>query len=100
MQPNAKKDFWRFCSDMLTRANIPYQARRDSDNRSQMAADIEDLVRVFDALDAYDSIPPIYCEASDLLLLPSLSLDPTAEQVQHNKDVVLKALMSKIENLE
>ena len=96
---NAKKDFWRFCSDMPTRANMPYQARRDSDNRSQMAADIEDLVRGFDALDASDSIPPIYCEANDLLLLPSLSLDPTAEQVQHNTDV-LKALISKIENLE
>ena len=35
---------------------MPYQARRDSDNRSQMAADIEDLVCAFDALDASDSI--------------------------------------------
>ena len=77
--------------------------RRDSDRRSQLIADIEDLIH---ALDSSDSTPPpppppppIYCEANDLLLLPPLCLDPTAEQVQQNTKI-LQNLMSKVESLE
>ena len=80
-------------------ANLHFQARRDSDKRSQLTADIEDLVQAFDTLDSSDSIPSIYCEANDLLLMPPLSLDPTAEQVQQNTKA-LANLVSKIENLE
>ena len=63
-------------------ANLPFQARRDSDKRSQLTANIDDIIQAFDALDSSDSIPCIYCEATDLLLLPPPCLDPTAEQVQ------------------
>ena len=55
---SAKKDLWSFCSDKLKAANLPFQARRDSDRRSHLTADIEDLIHVFDALDSSDSIPP------------------------------------------
>ena len=53
----------------------------------------------FDALDSNDSIPPIYCEASDLYKLPPISLDPLAEQVESNCQV-LKDLKSVVERLE
>ena len=43
--------------------------------------------------------PPIYCEASDLLRLPPLSLDPVGEQVQCNSQN-LKTLTSVVERLE
>ena len=55
---SAKKDLWSFCSDKLKAANLSFQARRDSDRRSHLTADIEDLIHVFDALDSSDSIPP------------------------------------------
>ena len=96
---SAKKVLWSFCSGNLVAANLQFQARRDSDKRSQLTADIEDLVQAFDTLDSSDSIPSIYCEANDLLLMPPLSLDPTAEQVQQNTKT-LANLVSKIENLE
>ena len=96
---SAKKDLWSFCSDKLKAANLSFQARRDSDRRSHLTADIEDLIHVFDALDSSDSIPPIYCEANDLLLLPPLCLYPTAEQVQQNTKI-LQNMMSKVESLE
>ena len=53
----------------------------------------------FDTLDSNDSISPIYCEASDLYKLPPISLDPLAEQVESNCQV-LKDLKSVVECLE
>ena len=41
-------------------------------------------MQAFEALDTLDLIPAIYCEATELLQLPSLSLDPVAEKVQSN----------------
>ena len=40
---------------------------------------LDDLLQCLDAL---DQIPPIFCEALDLLKLPPLALDPMAEQVK------------------
>ena len=77
-------------------ANLPFHARRDSDKRTQLTANIE---HIFDALDSSDSIPPIFCEANDLLSMPTLCLDPTAEQIQPNTNVLQK-LVSQVENLE
>ena len=54
---------------------------------------------MFDALDSTVRIPPIYCEASDLLRLPPLSLYPVGEQVQCNSQN-LKSLTSVVERLE
>ena len=80
-------------------ANLPFHARRDSDKHSQLTANIEDIILAFDALDSSDSIPPIFCEANDLFSMPTLCLDPTAEQVQQNTNVLQK-LVSQVENLE
>ena len=70
-----------------------------SDKRSQLSANIDDIIQAFDALDSSESIPSIYCEANDLLFMPPLCLDPTAEQVQQNTKVLL-SLVSQVENLE
>ena len=54
------------------------------------------IIEMFDALDSSDNIPPVHCEAFDLLRLPSLSPDPVAEQINSNSQT-LKMLVSAIE---
>ena len=90
---------WDSCAQPLRSLNLPYQQQRDSDKRRQLTADIEDLLLAFDALDSGVSIPPIYCEASELYKLPPISLDPLAEQVESNSQV-LHDLKSAVERLE
>ena len=74
-------------------------------NRGQLVADTEDIIAAFDALDAKDLIPPMFCDASDLFRLPPLSLDPVAEQVSLNSQSLdalsasVKALESKVSSL-
>ena len=70
------------CKSHLEANGLQFHARRDSDKRSQLMADLSDLLKFFDVLDSVDQVPPIHCEASDLLRLPPFSLDPVAEQVQ------------------
>ena len=50
------------------------------------------------ALDSTDLIPGIYCEAPDLLRIPSLSLDPISENIETNT-LSLKDLAVKIDLL-
>ena len=76
-----------------------YHQRRGSDKRERIDADLEDILAVFDALDAKSSVPPIYCEATELPKIPSLSLDPVSEQVQDNTRSLL-ALTSAVMDLE
>ena len=78
----AKLNLWNFCKSDLEANGLQFHARRDSDKRSQLMADLSDLLKFFDVLDSVDQVPPIHCEASDLLRLPPFSLDPVAEQVQ------------------
>ena len=81
----AKKALWDVCGNQLETANLPFQARRDSDNRSH----IDDIIRAFEVLDLDNSIPSIFCEASELLKLPPLSLDPIGEQVHANTEALV-----------
>ena len=92
----AKSSLWD-CSKLdLEAKSFVFHVRRDSDKRSQLAANLDDI---FDMLDSVARIPAIYCEASDLLRLPPLSLDPVGEQVQSNSQN-LKSLTSAVERLE
>ena len=95
----AKKALWDCCGSTLVAASLPFQPRRDSDRRSQLVANFEDILKAFEILDSTDSIPPIFCEASDLLKLPPLSLDPIGEQVQANTQTLL-ALTSSVNTIE
>ena len=45
---NAKRLLWDSCGQLLEEVNLPFYARRDSENRSQLSANIEDLVAAFD----------------------------------------------------
>ena len=96
---NAKKMLWDYCRQDLEAAGLPYHSRRGSDRRSQMAANLDDIVQAFVVLDSSDLIPGIYCEATDLLQVPSLSLDPISEKVETNT-LSLQDLVSKIDHLE
>ena len=95
----AKKLLWDSCKHDLETAGLSYHARRDSDKRSQLTANLDDIMQAFDALDSSDLIPAIYCEAFELLKLPPLSLDPVAEQVQSNSQA-LQVLISTVDSLE
>ena len=96
---NAKHLLWDSCSQLLEEVNLSFYARRDSENRSQLSANIEDLVAAFDALDSKDMLPKMFCEASDLFRLPPLSLDPVAEQVNLNSRS-LDMLTTSVKDLE
>ena len=48
----------------------------NSEGCDQAAADVDDIYNSgFDKLDEVDKIPGIYCEASDLLMLPPIVVD-------------------------
>ena len=74
---DAMKTLWNYCQDKLSSMDVSYHVRRATDKRPVNVAVIDDLLSAFDKLDSADSIPPIYCEAVDLLGLPSLSLADT-----------------------
>ena len=95
---SAKTMLWNSCESHLLSGGLEFHNRRHSDKRSQLDANLNDLLQAFQSLDTSDNIPPIYCEAFDLLKLPPLALDPIAEQVKSNS-VILKSLTSSIENL-
>ena len=96
---NAKSQLWESCGLALVDTGISFHSQRDSENLSQLVANIEDIIVAFDALDTNDLIPPVFCEASDLYRLPPISLDSIAEQVNLNMQAV-EALSAVVKNLE
>ncbi len=87
---DAKKKLWDFCKQDLTSLGLSFQSRRDSERRSQLTADLEDTLSMFESLDSVEKLPSIFCEATDLIRLPPLSLDSVAEQIQVNTKVIEK----------
>ena len=96
---SAKRLLWDSCGQALDELNLTFHVRRDSENRSQLSANIDDIIVAFEALDSKDLIPPMFCEASDLFRLPPLSLDPVAEQVNLNSQS-LNELTASVKDLE
>ena len=94
----ANKLLWEACEGRLPGAGLEFYIRRDSDRRSQLSANLDDLLQAFHRSDSTDEVPMFYCEALHLFKLPPLSLDPIAEQVKLNSSV-LKTLSSTIEEL-
>ena len=60
-------------------------------------ANLDDILQVFDSLDSSDLIPHIFCEALDLLTIPSLSPDPASDKIHYNT-ISLHNLVSKVES--
>ncbi len=111
---HSKRLLWESCKEELKGTGLVYHQRCGSDKRERIDADLEDILAAFDALDAHiykasqprgraldakSSVPPIYCEATELPKIPSLSLDPVSEQVQDNTRSLL-ALTSAVTDLE
>ena len=71
---------WNHCMLDLEVAGLLYHARRASDKRSQLTANLDDIVQAFNCLDTADLVPSLYCEAFNLLRIPSLNLDPISEK--------------------
>ena len=90
---------WNHCMQDLEAAGRQYHARRASDKRSQITANLDDIVQAFNCLDSADLVSSIYCEALDLLRIPSLNLEPILEKIESNTHS-LHNLVSKIERLE
>ena len=75
---DAKKKLWESCNALLTRAGLSYHVQRSSERSCQLVADLEDILSAFEALDAREELPDIFCEATDLLKLPPICLDPVS----------------------
>ena len=95
----AKKELWESdCSTILCDAGLSFRIRRDSEKRTQAAADLDDLLQAFDKLDELDNIPDIFCEATDLVILPPIVVDNCTAIVQRNS-ATLDILTSKLDFL-
>ena len=73
---HAKTILWNHYMQDFEAAGLQYNARRASDKCSQLTANLDDIVQAFNCLDSADLVPSIYCEALDLLRIPSLNLGP------------------------
>lgn len=93
---DAKKKLWDHCQ--LAPHGLPFTSRRSSEKRSQASADLEDILAGFSKLDEDDSIPPIFCEAVELIQLPAIVSDPIGVIVRDN-GASLKALDDKVQCL-
>ena len=93
----AKKALWDHCGTYLEATSLSYHVRRGS---GKLSANVDDVLKTFEVLDGTDSIPSIFCEATDLPRLPPISLDPVGEQVQSNTQALhtLGAAVSGVED--
>lgn len=69
-----------------------------SEKREVADALLADILVAFDKLDAVDKLPTIFCEANDLIRLPSLVLDPVSQRLDNNSSI-LESLVKKIHDL-
>ena len=61
----AKKLLWEACEGRLLGTGLEFHIRRDSDRRSQLSANLDDLLQAFHRLDSTE-VPKFYCEALHL----------------------------------
>ncbi len=81
---NALKDLWFHCHADLIRLDFAYVARRSSDPGQLFNTVLSDMLTAFDKLDIDKSLPEIFCEAVDLVSLPTLDPDPVSKQLELN----------------
>ena len=86
------------CGNVLRDCGLAYHSRCSSDKRPVVDALLDDILVVFDKLDTVDKLPAIYCEAKELIRLPSLVIDPISVKLDSHT-VSLNSLTSKVENL-
>ena len=81
MLSSAFKALWEFCRPDLLRSGLTYQARRSAERRQLFNSIFLDLLTAFDVLDLDNCLPSTFCEANDLILLPTLDPDPVSKQL-------------------
>ena len=81
---DAHKSLWQHCKNDLEELGLAFKNRRDSDKRSVSDAILGDVIVAFDALDNASKLPDIFVEATDLLSIPSVVLDPIVKKLSEN----------------
>ena len=85
---------------LLTHAGLSYHVWCSSERHCQLVTDLEDILSAFEALDAREELPDIFfCEATDLLKLPPICLDPVSEKL-HDTTMSLESLASDVKSLQ
>ena len=92
---DALKLLWNHSRSELEALNFTYHERRGSEKNPLADLIIKDLLYAFDKLDSSDQIPPIFCEAVDLLKLPPFVTDLPAATV-HESNLRIKDLQTNI----
>ena len=92
----AHKNLWDFCKDNLVHLGLSYHARRSSEKRVVADVLIADILVAFEKLDADDRLPVIFCEANDLICLPTLAPDPVSQRLDLNS-TILESLVKKVQ---
>ena len=90
----AHKNLWEFCKDDLVHLGLSYHARRSSEKRVVDDVLLADILVAIEKLDADDRLPVIFCEANDLICLPSLVPDPVSQRLDLNS-TILESLVSR-----
>ena len=85
---------WDTCGDDLGQ---PFYSRHGSDKCPVSDVLLADIVAAFDKLDSIERIPSIHCEATDLIKLPSLTLDPVSKKLDEN-NTTLQSLAPVVED--
>lgn len=81
---DAHKSLWQYCRNDLEELGLSFKNRRDSDKRSVSDAILGDIIVAFDTLDNANKLPAIFLEATDLLTIPPVALDPIAKRLSDN----------------
>lgn len=94
----AHKSLWDVCGNVLRDCGLTYHSRRSSDKRPVVDALLDDILVAFDKLDTAGKLPAVYCEANELIRLPSLVIDPISVKLDSHT-VTLNSLAGKVDNL-
>ena len=92
----ALKMLWDHSQSELESAGFTYQQRRGSDKCPVGDMVVNDILSAFDKLDSSEHIPPIFCEAVDLIRLPPITTDLPAATV-HESNLRIRDLQSDMQ---
>lgn len=95
---SAYRILWDSCKAQLEHLGMQYHQRRTTDKRLASEAIASDIVTACVELDKKQLLPSIYCEAKDLLCIPSLVLDPVSKMLDENSCALTK-IDSKLDEL-
>ena len=74
----ALKTLWDHCSLDLEELHLSFHQRRSNE------AVLNDLYTAIDKLDLANKLPTVFCEACDLITIPSLEVDPVSQRIEQN----------------